>query len=215
MGRHAADVGLGMTVHAIGDRANHEVLDAYENLRRYEEEKGLPQLRHRIEHVQLLHPDDALRLARLNVVASMQPIHATSDMRMADTYWGSRTALAYAWKTQLEAGTHLAFGSDAPVESPNPFLGIHAAVTRRRTDGTPGPDGWHPEQRLDLLQALEGFTTGAAYAAYAEGRQGKIAEGYLADMIVLDQDPFVVEAHELKSMQCSATMIAGEWVFEA
>jgi predicted amidohydrolase YtcJ len=214
MGRHAADVGLGMTVHAIGDRANHEVLDAYEHLRAYETERGLPHLRHRIEHVQLLHPDDAVRLGRLNVVASMQPIHATSDMRMADTYWGSRTALAYAWKTQVEAGTHLAFGSDAPVESPNPFLGIHAAVTRRRADGAPGPEGWHPEQRLDLLQALEGFTAGAAYAAYAERRQGKIAKGYLADLVVLNQDPFVVEADNLNSMQCSATMIAGEWVFE-
>src|SRR5581483_6328333 len=93
-GRHAADVGLGMTVHAIGDRANHEVLNAYEQLRKYESEKGLPHLRHRIEHVQVLHPDDVTRLATLNVVASMQPIHATSDMLMADKYWGARTSLA-------------------------------------------------------------------------------------------------------------------------
>ena len=116
LGRHAADVGLGMTVHAIGDRANHEVLNAYEQLRAYEKKKGLPALRHRIEHVQVLHPDDATRLAALNVVASMQPIHATSDMLMADKYWGERSALAYAWRTQLDAGAHLAFGSDAPVE---------------------------------------------------------------------------------------------------
>jgi len=135
LGRHAADAGLGMTVHAIGDRANHEVLNAYEQLRSYEKKKGLPALRHRIEHVQVLHPDDVPRLATLNVVASMQPIHATSDMLIADQYWGERSALAYAWRTQLKAGAHLAFGSDAPVESPNPFLGIHAAVTRRRADG--------------------------------------------------------------------------------
>jgi predicted amidohydrolase YtcJ len=212
-GRHAAEVGLGMTVHAIGDRANHEVLNAYQQLRAYETEKGLPHLRHRIEHVQVLHPDDAARLAELNVIASMQPIHATSDMLMADKYWGARSSLAYAWRTQLDAGAHLAFGSDAPVESPNPFWGIHAAVTRRRADGSPGPDGWHPEQRLTVQEAIEGFTTGAAYAAYAENRQGKLASGFLADLIVLEKDPFTCDPDEMKDFQSSATMIGGEWVF--
>ena len=212
--RHAADVGLGMTVHAIGDRANHEVLNAYEQLRAYETEKGLPHLRHRIEHVQVLHPDDVPRLARLNVIASMQPIHATSDMRMADTYWGERTTYAYAPKTQLEMGAHVAFGSDAPVESPNPFRGIHAAVTRRRADGSPGPDGWHPEQRLTMQQAIGGFTTGAAYAAYAEHRQGLLAPGSLADLIVLEKDPFACDPAEVKDFQSSATMVGGEWVFK-
>lgn len=215
MGRRAADVGLGMTVHAIGDRANHEVLDAYEHLRAYERERGLPRLRHRIEHVQLLHPDDAARLAQLDIVASMQPIHSTSDMLMADAYWGDRTSLAYAWKTQLDAGACLAFGSDAPVESPNPFLGIHAAVTRRRADGTPGREGWHPEQRLSVQQAIKGFTSGAAHAAYAEKRQGRLAEGYLADLIVLDEDPFSVDPDRLKVLRSSATMIGGEWVYQA
>ena len=213
-GRRAADVGLGMTVHAIGDRANHEVLDAYEHLRSYEAENGLPHLRHRIEHVQVLHPDDVARLARLNVVASMQPIHATSDMLMADRYWGERTAYAYAAKSQLDAGAHVAFGSDAPVESPNPFWGIHAAVTRRRGDGSPGPEGWHPEQRLTMQQAIEGFTTGAAYAAYAETRQGRLGPGCLADLIVLEKDPFTCNPFEVKDLQASATMIGGEWVVE-
>ena len=212
--RRAADVGLGMTVHAIGDRANHEVLNAYEQLRAYEAEKGLPHLRHRIEHVQVLHPDDAPRLAKLNVIASMQPIHATSDMLMADKYWGERTSLAYALKTQLDAGAHLAFGSDAPVESPNPFRGIHAAITRRRADGSPGPAGWHPEQRLSIQQAIEGFTTGAAYAAYAENRQGRLATGMLADLIVLKNDPFTCNPEDVKDLQSSATMVAGEWVLE-
>jgi predicted amidohydrolase YtcJ len=213
-GRRAADVGLGMAVHAIGDRANHEVLAAYEHLRRYETENSLPHLRHRIEHVQVLHPDDTSRLAQLDVIASMQPIHATSDMLMADRYWGDRTAYAYALKTQLEAGAHVAFGSDAPVESPNPFWGIHAAVTRRRADGSPGPDGWRPEQRLALQQALEGFTLGPAYAAYAEQRQGRLAPGCLADLIVLEKDPFVCNLAELKDLLSSATMVAGDWVFE-
>ena len=212
--RRAADAGLGMTVHAIGDRANHEVLNAYEHLRSYETEKGLPHLRHRIEHVQVLHSEDAPRLAKLNVIASMQPIHATSDMLMADKYWGERTSLAYALKTQLDAGAHLAFGSDAPVESPNPFRGIHAAITRRRADGSPGSEGWHPEQRLNIQQAIEGFTTGAAYAAYAENRQGKLAKGLLADLIVLKRDPFTCDPDEVKYLQSSATMVAGEWVLE-
>src|SRR5512135_1259129 len=210
----AADVGLGMTTHAIGDRANHEVLNAYEQLRAYETDKGLPHLRHRIEHVQILHPDDLSRLASLNVVASMQPIHATSDMLMADKYWGQRTRYAYAPKTQLDVGAHVAFGSDAPVESPNPFWGIHAAVTRSRADGSPGPEGWHPEQRLTVQQAIEGFTTGAAYAAYAEGRQGRLAAGSLADLIVLDKDPFTCDLAEMKDFKSSATMVAGEWTFE-
>ncbi len=211
----AADVGLGMTVHAIGDRANHEVLNAYEQLRGYETEKGLPHLRHRIEHVQVLHPDDVPRLKQLDVIASMQPIHATSDMLMAEKYWGERTTYAYAPKTQLDLGSHVAFGSDAPVESPNPFWGIHAAVTRQRGDGSPGPDGWHPEQRLSVQQSIEGFTTGAAYAAYAENRQGRLAPGYLADLIILERDPFSCNPSELNDLQSSATMVGGEWVFQA
>jgi len=215
LGRHAADVGLGMTVHAIGDRANHEVLNAYEQLRAYEKKKGLPALRHRIEHVQVLHLDDVARLAKLDVISSMQPIHATSDMLMADKYWGERSRLAYAWRTQLDAGAHLAFGSDAPVESPNPFWGIHAAVTRRRADGSPNPDGWHPEQRLTIREAIEGYTTGAAYAAYAENRAGKLAEGYLADLIVLERDPFTCDPEEMKDLQLSATMIDGDWVWQS
>ena len=213
--RRAADVGLGMTVHAIGDRANHEVLDTYEQLRRYESERGLPHLRHRIEHVQILHPDDADRLAKLDVVASMQPIHATSDMLMADMFWGERSRLAYAWRTQLNAGAHVAFGSDAPVESPNPFWGLHAAVTRRRRDGSPGSDGWYPEQRLTMQEALEGFTVGPAYAAYADDRMGKLMAGYLADLIVLEQDPCICNVEDVKDMQSSATMIAGTWVWRS
>jgi predicted amidohydrolase YtcJ len=201
-----------MTVHAIGDRANHEVLDAYEQLRTYETEKGLPHLRHRIEHVQLLHPDDAPRLAQLNVVASMQPIHAPSDMLTADRFWGDRSALAYAWRTQLNFGAHLAFGSDAPVESPNPFLGLHAAVTRRRADGSPSADGWYPEQKLTLAEALSAYTVGAAYAASAEHRLGKLAENYLADLIVLEQDIFSIDPNDLLTMKAEAAMVNGEWV---
>jgi hypothetical protein len=213
-GRKAAQVGLGMTVHAIGDRANHEVLNAYEQLRRYEKESHLPALRHRIEHVQVIHPDDAPRLAQLDVVASMQPIHATSDMLMADRFWGpERSRLAYAMKTQLDFGARLALGSDAPVESANPFRGLHAAVTRRRADGSPSPEGWYPEQKLSMADAFAGFTLGAAYAAYMEDRLGRLAPNYLADLVVLEKDPFSCKPEELLSLESSATMLNGEWVY--
>ena len=213
-GRQAAEVGLSMAVHAIGDRANHEVLDAFEQLRRFERDRGLPRLRHRIEHVQLLHPNDLGRLAELDVVASMQPVHATSDMFMADKYWGQRAEYAYAWQTQIKRGARLAFGSDAPVESPNPFWGLHAAVTRQREDGSPSPEGWYPEQRLSMQEAISGFTTGAAYTAGMEGKIGKIASNYLADLIVLEHDPFKIPLSDVRDLEPQATMFAGEWIFQ-
>jgi len=214
-GRRAAGAGLSLAVHAIGDRANHEVLDAYEQLRRFERDNNLSPLRHRIEHVQILHPDDAGRLAHMGIIASMQPIHATSDMHMADQYWGERAQHSYAWSTQLKQGAHLAFGSDAPVESPNPFLGLHATVTRQRADGSPGPDGWYPEQRLSLQQAIEGFTLGPAYAAGMESRLGKLVPGYMADLIVMAKDPFANPPADLLTMESSGTMLGGEWVWQS
>ena len=214
-GRKAAQIGLGLTVHAIGDRANHEVLNAYEELRKYESENKLPALRHRIEHVQVIHPDDAERLGRMNVIASMQPIHATSDMLMADEFWGERSRLAYALRTQLDYGARLALGSDAPVESPNPFLGLYAAVTRRRADGSPSAEGWYPEQKLTMAEAWEGFTLGPAYAANMENRLGRLAPDYLADLIVLEKDPFTCAPEDLLTMQSSATMVGGEWVYSS
>ena len=213
--RRAVDAGLSVTVHAIGDRANHEVLDAYEQLRHYEIERGLPPLRHRIEHVQVLHPDDTARLAQLNVIASMQPIHATSDMFMADQFWGECARLAYAWRTQLSQGARLVFGSDAPVESPDPFLGLFAALTRRRADGSPSPAGWIPEEKLTMQEALEAYTINPAYAGGMESRVGRLASGCLADLIVLEKDPFNCPVEELLSMHPSATMLGGEWVWRS
>jgi len=214
-GRQAVSAGLSMAVHAIGDRANHAVLDAFEQLRQFERDQGLSPLRHRIEHVQLLHDQDAGRLADLQIIASMQPIHATSDMSMADQFWGSRAALAYAWCTQARHGACLAFGSDAPVESPNPFWGIHATVTRQRRDGSPGPDGWYPEQRLSIDTAIEAYTRGPAYASGSEDRLGQLAPGFFADLITLERDPYQVAPEELPDMRPAATMVGGEWVWHA
>jgi hypothetical protein len=163
--------------------------------------------------VQLIHPDDVGRLAALGVVASMQPIHATQDSEMADRYWGERCATAYAWRSLLEAGTVLAFGSDCPVEDLNPFLGIHAAVTRRRADGSPGPEGWIPAQRLTVAEAVRGYTLGAAYAAGLEDRLGSLAAGKLADLVVLDRDVFTCDPPAIAQTQVVATMIGGRLVY--
>jgi predicted amidohydrolase YtcJ len=213
----AAAHGFPLAVHAIGDRANHEVLNAFERLAKDKAGDGdrfsANALAQRIEHVQILHPDDVPRLAQLGVSASMQPIHATSDMYMADAYWGERSALAYAFRSQIQQGARLVFGSDAPVESPNPFWGIHAAVTRRRQDGSPGDQGWYPEQRLTLEEALEAYTIGPAELAGWGDRVGRLAPGYYADMIVLDQDPFQIPPQELFQIKPLATMVGGEWVF--
>ena len=138
---------------------------------------GATGVRNRIEHAQLLHPDDIARLSRLGIVASMQPLHATSDMLIAERYWGARCRGAYAWKSLLDAGAALAFGSDCPVEICDPLAGIHAAVTRRRADGSPGAQGWRPEQRLTVEQAVHAYTLGAAFAAGWESDLGSIRVG--------------------------------------
>ena len=213
-GREAVINGLSLAIHAIGDRANHEVLNAYAHLRSFEKEQHLIHARHRIEHVQLLHPDDLERLARLEIIASMQPIHATSDMLMADKHWGNRSAFAYAWNTLIRHNTTLAFGSDAPVESPNPFWGLHAAVTRRRVNGEPGTAGWYPEQRITLEQALQGYTTGPSFAAGLEKHLGKLLPGYFADMIILEENPFLFPPQNLYQVNPIATIIGGEWVWQ-
>jgi len=205
--------GLALTVHAIGDKANHALLEVYETLRAEENVRGQSALRHRCEHVQLLHPQDFNRLGQLNLIASMQPIHATSDMLIADKYWGKRSAGAYAWRAQLDAGAALALGSDCPVESFNPFGGIHAAVTRRRADGSPGHAGWHPEQRLTVEEAVRGFTLGAAYAGYMENKIGSLAPGKLADLVVVDRDIFTCDPMTIKDTQVLGTMVGGEWKY--
>ncbi len=213
-GMQAARAGLSLSVHAIGDRANHEVLNGLENLRKFEKENNLPHLRHRIEHVQVLHPDDITRLGKLGVVASVQPIHVPSDMKAADRWWGDRSAYAYAFQSLLDSGTQIALGSDTPVESPNPFWGLHAVTTRTRADGSPSEEGWYPQQKLSMAQAIEGFTTGGAYITGMESRLGRLAPGYLADLVMLPHSPFDISARELREMLPLATMVDGTWVWQ-
>jgi predicted amidohydrolase YtcJ len=205
--------GLSVTVHAIGDRANHDVLDVYEAIRK-QEARG-KKLRHRIEHVQLLHPNDLQRLAELDIIASMQPLHATSDMNMADTYWGARARYAYANRTMLDSGATVVFGSDAPIEGIEPLPGIHAAVTRRRANGNPGPNGWYPEQRLAIEEAVRGFTTAAAFTSGQENRLGSISAGKLADLTIFDRDIFNIPSDELLEVGIAGTIIGGQFRFRA
>lgn len=209
----ASALGLPSTIHAIGDRAVHDVLDVYEMARQQEAEQGIPRAarRHRIEHVQIIHPQDRARLAALGVIASMQPIHATSDYEMVDRYWGERGEWAYNFRLQQAQGVVLALGSDSPVEPFDPRKGVHAAVTRRRPDGKPGPEGWRPEGGLTLEEALLGFTQGPAFAAGMEDRLGRLAPGYLADLIVLDRDWFAADPDELLESEILGTLVGGVW----
>lgn len=207
----AVAAGLWCAIHAIGDRANRWVLDAYEAHREASRALGA---RHRIEHVQVLHRDDLPRLAALDVIASMQPIHCTSDRDIADRYWGGRSRLAYAWQSLRRAGTRLVFGSDAPVETPDVFEGLYAAVTRRRA-GEPDRPAWYPDEALPVDEALRAYTEMPAYAAGAEGVLGRLAEGYLADFVVLDDDPLAAPAERLLQTRVAATVVGGSVVFAA
>lgn len=203
--RQAVDAGLWTAIHAIGDRANHEVLNVLERHHAASLRAGA---RHRIEHVQLLHPADLPRLARLGVVASMQPIHATADRDIADRYWGERARWSYAWQSLASSGAVLAFGSDAPVETPDPWRGLYAAVTRRRPH-EPDRDAWYPQERLSLAQAMWAYTQGAAVAAGCEAWQGMLEPGRVADFIVLDRDPYAGHPEELLHVQVLATVVDG------
>jgi hypothetical protein len=209
----AERAGVSCAVHAIGDRAVREVLSAIEALRA--QRAGRPGPRHRIEHLQLLHPDDLPRLAGADVVISMQPIHATSDLELALRHWGARRSeLAYAWRSVLEAGAALCFGSDAPVEPLSVLAGIHAAVTRRRADGTPGPEGFVPAQRLTAREALAAYTVGGALAAGEAARRGTLAPGKLGDAVVLSRDLLGCEPDAILETRVDATVVGGRLVHE-
>lgn len=212
----ASEAGLPSTIHAIGDRAVHDVLDVYEFVRGEEKSRGVAphERRHRIEHVQIIHPDDKHRLADLDIIASMQPIHATSDWERAERFWGEdRIKWAYNARLQLDLGAKVAFGSDSPVEPFRPFEGLYSAVARRQPNGSPSPEGWLPELKLTVDEALRGYTQGPAYAAGLEDRTGQLAYGYYADLLVIDRDPYETVDDDLLHTGVIATMVDGVFRF--
>mgnify|MGYP003295921672 CR=1 FL=1 len=205
----AAAAGFQIATHAIGDAANAQIIGVYEKLHR----KYPGDRRWRIEHAQIVDPVDIPRLAKAGIVASMQPTHQTSDRTMAEARLGpDRLAGAYAWQTIARSGARLAFGSDFPVESPNPFPGLSAAVSRQGMDGQPA-GGWRPQERLSFAAALAGFTRGAAYAGFAEDRIGALDPGKWADFILVDRDPSAVDPQALGRTQVLETWVAGKRVW--
>ena len=208
----AMNCGLQVNTHAIGDRANRVTLDAYAAaMEKAPDNAG----RHRIEHAQIVHPDDLERFARLNVIAAMQPTHATSDMYWADERLGEeRLDGAYAWQSLLDSGARLAFGSDFPVEEVDPLLGFYAAVTRQDADGWP-EGGWHPEERVTRDTALRGFTLDAAHAAFQEDTLGSLTPGKRADFVVLSQNIMEIPAADILDTHVVATVLDGRAVYAA
>ncbi len=209
--RAAAQGGVGMAIHAIGDRAVKIALDGVEAGLRA---GTLHARRIRLEHVQLARLEDLQRMARLGIVASVQPFHAVVDRYTAERYWGDRHRRAYAYNTMRELGIPVALGSDTPVDTCDPLRILHAAINRY-DDRTPDAPPWLPEQALTLQQALHAYTAGAAYAGGQEAHQGTLAPGKLADLVVLVEDPFAVPQQRIAGAQVAATLIGGELVHGA
>ncbi|CAN5247892.1 amidohydrolase [soil metagenome] len=209
MSRAAMD-GYQVAVHAIGDKANAQVLDAIEEMAAtYKGDR-----RWRVEHAQIVDPIDLPRFGKFGTIASMQPVHQTSDRTMAEARLGpARLAGAYAWKSMLANGATLAFGTDYPVESPDPFAGWAAAFTRQDANGEPF-GGWHAEEKVTREQAWWAFTAGGAYAGFAEDRFGRLAPGQRADFIIVDRDPLLASPSDLRATRVEQTWVGGhkEWV---
>lgn len=204
--------GWQLNVHAIGDAGNRTALNAFESGLTAAQRSAL---RPRIEHAQVIALDDIPRFAKLNVIASIQPTHATSDMNMAEDRVGSeRIKGAYAWRKLKQAGVRLAGGSDFPVELADPFDGLYAAVTRQSKDGKP-PGGWYPNEKLTREEALRLFTTDAAYAAHMENKVGALSPGQWADFILIDRDYFTVPEDQIDDIKAVATYVAGRRVYAA
>jgi predicted amidohydrolase YtcJ len=209
----AADsAGIQVAVHAIGERANGLLLSIYDSVARAH---GPGDRRFRIEHAQHLRPQDVSRLAALGVIASMQPYHALDDGRWAAKRIGpERIKNMYVFRSLLNAGAHLAFGSDWTVAPIDPLLGIYAAVTRRTLDGK-NPDGWIPEQKITVEEALRAYTSGNAYGVFAERTRGQLAPGYKADLVLLDRDLTRILPEAIERVSVRATVVGGRIVYQA
>jgi predicted amidohydrolase YtcJ len=205
----AGNAGIGVSIHAIGDRAVHQALNAIEDSMSRVHNKS--SFRPRIEHVQLLHPQDVDRFAKLGIIASVQPVHAPADIDIAEKYWGKRARLSYASNTLLKSGARVVFGSDAPIESIDPWLGIHAAVCRKRIGDK---ESWYPQEKVSITEALSGFTKWAAYASYEENLKGTIEVGKLADMVMISQDIFRIGPEKIPHTKVELTILGGKVVFE-
>jgi len=208
----AADAaGLQSSIHAIGDAANHLLLDIFAKV---EAANGPRDRRFRIEHAQHLTPDDICRMAAQGVIASAQPYHAADDGRWADRRLGwERAKMAYPFRSLLDAGVNLTFGTDWPVAPLAPLLGIHAAVTRQ-TLGGGHPQGWHPEQKISAAEAIHAYTAAGAYAEFAENTKGILAPGYLADLVILDKDLFQIPADAIPHTRIAYTICGGKIVYQ-
>lgn len=204
--------GVQVATHAIGDRGNRLALDTYAHALGAD---VAGDHRWRVEHAQILAPADLARFAQLHVIASMQPTHATSDMPWAQERVGAQRIVgAYAWRQLRDSGARLAFGSDFPVESVDPRLGLYSAVSRADGEGKPA-GGWMPQEKLTAFEALRGFTLGAAYAGFAEKEIGSLAVGKRADFVVLAQDPLAVPDAALRTLTVEATYVDGKPVYQA
>ena len=209
--READRAGLQVFIHAIGDRANDQILSIYEQVAR---EHGERDRRFRIEHAQHLRPEEIREFARQKVVASMQPYHAIDDGRWAEKRIGPvRIKGTYAFRSLLDAGAHLAFGSDWTVAPIDPLLGVYAAVTRRTLDGK-NPGGWVPEQKITVEEAVRAYTHGSAYAEFADAVKGTITPGKLADLVILSRDIFKIEPAEIEKARVTMTIVDGRVVYE-
>lgn len=205
--RLTINAGFQANVHAIGDRANRLVLDRFEQLSTNDARQ---QSRHRVEHAQIVSPQDIPRFKTLHILPAMQAVHATSDMNMAGDRLGvARLRGAYAWRTFIDQGSVIVGGSDFPVELANPFHGLHASVTRQDQQNQP-VGGWLPEQRLSLVEALRSFTVDAAYGAFQEDKMGTLAPGSWADFILVDRDIFNIPAEQLWQTTTLETWISGQ-----
>jgi predicted amidohydrolase YtcJ len=208
--------GYQVNVHAIGDAGNKQILDTFakEIPANHAAANRADDARHRIEHAQVVTPGDIPRFKSIGIIPSMQPTHATSDKNMAETRIGAeRMKGAYAWRTFLQQGSRIACGSDFPVEAPNPFFGIHAAVTRQDKDGQPIA-GWYPEQEMSLKEAFRCFTLDAAYAGHQEKTLGSLEAGKYADFIVIDRDMFKISPYDIYKIGVLETWVAGRQVYQ-